>query len=461
MKISLQNTLSNQKEVFSPLTPNTVKMYNCGPTVYGPQHIGNLSMYVFTNVLRKTLEYAGFEVKQVINFTDFGHLSGDNEGDADQGEDRMTKGLKREGMALTLENMRQLAEKYAKLFISDLDNLNINTNEITFPYASDYIPDQIKMIETLVEKEFAYVGEKGVYFDTSKFPDYGKLGNINLAGLTEGARVEKSEKRNPTDFVLWKKDEKIGWSSPWGLGFPGWHIECSAMIVKILGEQIDIHTGGIEHIPVHHNNEIAQSESATGKKPFAKFWLHRAHLKIDDQKIAKSTGTVIYLSDFKSHLIHPLSFRYWLLTSHYKTPANFTWESVQGAQNAFEKIISGYPGLPTDHESDESLIAKFETAISDDLNTPITIALLQEAKSKKAIDTMDRVFGLGLKNLAEKMFGLIPEEIKELQNERNLARTEKDWEKSDRLREEIEKEGYILEDKDGQSLIRRKLSSLI
>jgi cysteinyl-tRNA synthetase len=316
------------------------------------------------------------------------------------------------------------------------------------------------MIEILLKKETAYIGDQGVYFDTSRFPDYGKLGNINLAGLNEGHRVEKTEKRNPTDFVLWKTDSKIGWPSPWGLGFPGWHIECSAMILKILGEQIDIHTGGIEHIPVHHNNEIAQSESATGKKPFAKFWLHRAHLKIDDNKIAKSTGTAIYLEDFKNHSLHPLAFRYWLLTAHYQTPANFTWESANGSQSAFEKIIDNYFKLPNTDKTDSEILKKFEGAIADNLNTPVTIALLQEAKSKKIINKMDKVLGLNIAKLAELIRADIPEEILELKQERDQARQSKDWQKSDELRKEIEKEGYILEDQETQTLIRKKLASL-
>lgn len=461
MNIYLHNTLSENKDKFEPIKKGEVLMYHCGPTVYGPQHIGNLSMFVFTDILRRTLEYNDYNIKQVINFTDFGHLSGDNEGDADQGEDKMTKGLKREGMALTLANMRKLAEKYADIFIKNLAILNIKTEDTIFPYASDYISDQIKMIETLFQKGYAYEGKAGVYFDTSKFSDYGKLGNINLIGLEEGARVEKSEKKNITDFILWKKDEKVGWQSPWGLGFPGWHIECSAMIIKLLGEQIDIHTGGIEHIPVHHNNEIAQSESATGKKPFSRFWLHRAHLKIDDAKIAKSAGTAIYLEDFKTHSVHPFAFRYWLLTSHYKTPANFTWEGVFGSQNAFEKIINAYIEMPDSFSNDAEIITKFEEAISDDLNTPIAVALLQEAKSKFVINKMDKVLGLKISELANQIETNISPEIFDLKAERDVARTAKNWVKSDNLREEIEKEGYVLEDKEKQSIIRKKLYSLI
>ena len=460
MEINLHNTLTNKKEKFESLEKGAVKMYNCGPTVYGRQHIGNLSMFVFADILRRTLEYSGLKVKQVINFTDFGHLSGDNDGQADEGEDRMSKGLKREGFALTLENMRKLAEKYANIFLSDLKLLNIDPEKIIFPYASDYIEEQINLIKILEEKGFAYSGEQGVYFDTKKFPNYGKLGNINLEGLEEGARVSKTEKQNPTDFILWKSDKKLGWESPWGLGFPGWHIECSAMIIKILGEQIDIHTGGIEHIGVHHNNEIAQSEAATGTSPFSKFWLHREHIKIDDMKISKSEGTAFYMDDLLKHKIHPLSFRYWLLTSHYKTPANFTWEGVLGAQNAYEKRLSSFKELPEESGNDGEIVSGFEEAISDDLNTPKVMALLQDAKSKYAISKIDSVLGLKIETLSKEIFENIPDEILELKKERDDARSRKDWQRSDELRVEIEKEGYILEDKIESGTIRRVLASI-
>lgn len=461
MNLNLQNTLTGTKETFSPLEPGVVKMYHCGPTLYGKQHIGNLSMYVFTDILRRALEHAGLEVKQVINFTDFGHLSGDNQGQADEGEDRMTKGLKREGLELTLANMKVLAQKYAKVFLDDLSLLNIKTEGTQFPYASDYVDSQIKMVEGLLEKGFAYVGSSGVYFDTAKFANYGKLGNINLEGLEEGKRVTSTNKKNPTDFILWKKDGKVGWQSPWGLGFPGWHIECSAMIIDILGEQIDIHTGGIEHIPVHHNNEIAQSESYTGLSPFSQFWLHRNHLKIDDAKISKSEGIVLYLEDIKLRKIHPLSFRYWLLTSHYKTPANFTWEGALSSQTAYEKILASFKYLKEEDESDSEVISKFEEAIADDLNTPKVIALLQEAKSKNAINKMDAVLGLNIQSMSESLFERVPEEILDLQKERDEARSNKNWQKSDDLRKEIEAAGFVVEDKAEASLVRKTLGSLI
>lgn len=459
--IYLSNTLTNKKEELVTIKKGEVSMYNCGPTVYGKQHIGNLSMFVFTDILRRTLVYKGYKVNQVINFTDFGHLTGDNLGDADTGEDKMSKGLKSEGLSPTLSNMKKLGEKYANIFLSDIKSLNVDTEQIIFPYASDYIQDQINIISKLEEKGITYETDYGVYFDTSKFKEYGKLGNINLDGLKEGVRVEKTEKRNSTDFVLWKKDNNIGWESPWGLGFPGWHIECSAMIIKILGEQIDIHTGGIEHIGVHHNNEIAQSECATGKNPFSRFWMHRAHLRVDDSKISKSSGTAIYLEDLIEHKIHPISFRYFLLNSHYKTPTNFTWEAVLGSQNGLQKIIMNYLKLNETDESDESIISSFEEYMYDDLNTPKAISLLQEAKSKNVINKMDSILGLNIKSLSNLVVNDLPEQILDLKKERDEARIEKDWTKSDQIRKEIEQEGYIVEDRENDSQIIKTLSKII
>jgi cysteinyl-tRNA synthetase len=456
------NTLTGKKEEFSTIKKGEVKMYNCGPTVYGVQHIGNLSMFVFTDVLRRTLEYGGLKVKQVINITDFGHLSGDNQGDADIGEDRMSKGLRQAGMELTLKNMRVLAEKYATIWKSDLKKLGIETDSITFPFASDYIPEQIDMIQTLEEKGFAYKETDGVYFDTSKFPDYGKLGNINLEGLKTGARIEhKDEKRNPTDFLLWKSDSKIGWESPWGRGFPGWHIECSAMIYKLLGEQIDIHTGGIEHIPIHHNNEIAQSESATGKKPFSRFWLHRAHLKINSGKISKSEGNTVYLSEIIERGFDPLSFRFLLLMSHYRTGANFIWEALEGAETALKRLYGLYIGLGevSAGQVSNKYRQEFKTYVEDDLDTPRALALLWDvlkgeqlspADKKATILDFDKVFGLGFADLKEE---IIPEEVIHLLKQRQDARENKHYKLSDDLRVEINRLGYEVKDtNDGQKV---------
>lgn len=478
--ITLHNTLSNSLEEFKPLREGYVKMYNCGPTVYGEQHIGNLSMFVFTDILRRMFEFNGYKVKQVINFTDVGHLSGDNDGNADEGEDRMTKGLKREKKALTLENMRWLGEKYAELFLNDLATLNVNTTDTQFPRASDYIPAQIAMVKTLEEKGYAYVGKDGVYFDTAMFPDYGKLGNINLEGLREGARIGTSDdKHNPTDFLLWKFDKKLGWDSPWGLGFPGWHIECSAMSRSILGDQLDVHTGGIEHIPVHHNNEIAQSESANGKKPFSRYWLHRAHLQIASAKIAKSEGNTVYVREIVEKGFHPLSFRYLLLGAHYRQPANFTWEALQASQTAFLKLRKLVDELPDESGVfPEPYARRFRERINDDVDTPGALAVVWEMVNDKDIApkylrsgilAADQVLGLGLsedderaQELYRKELGQrvstadIPERVKGLLVEREMARAEKRWADADDCRAKIESEGYIIEDTpDGPRLVAK------
>ena len=457
------NTLTRSKDLFTlPPRAKEVRMYNCGPTVYGRQHIGNLSMFVFTDILRKTLEYNGHTVKQVINFTDFGHLTSD----ADEGDDKMMTGLKREGLTLTLENMRAFGEKYANLFLEDVRALNIEVDHITFPRASDYIPAQVALIRTLEEKGYTYTAKNGVYFDTSKFPDYGKLGAIDLAGLKEGARVKVSpDKRNPTDFLLWKSSKKIGWDSPWGNGFPGWHIECSAMINATLGKQIDIHTGGIEHIPVHHNNEIAQSESATGKKPLARFWLHRAHLQLEGAKIAKSEGNVVYLSDVIERGFHPLSLRYLLLGAHYRTPANFTWAALEGAQTAYKRLCM----IRTDFNdaiggaSDPAFSRVFRERINDDLDTAGALAALWDVLKDESVSResklasileADKLLGLRLDEPETlKVFAVsyvrvedAPPEIRIMLEKREEARAAHDFAKADALRDQVQNAGYDIED---------------
>lgn len=473
----LHNTLGNEKQRFTlPPIARYVRMYNCGPTVYGQQHIGNLSMFVFTDVLRRVLEYHNHEVKQVINITDFGHLTGDNEGDADIGEDRMTKGLKREHMKVTMENMAKLADKYAEIFLEDLRTLNIDTSRIELPRASHYISAQIAMIQTLIEKGYAYETKDGVYYDTLRFPTYGALGGIDLEGLKAGARVAmSSEKRNPTDFLLWKSDTSLGWQSPWGMGFPGWHIECSAMARAVLGEQIDIHTGGIEHIPIHHNNEIAQSEAATGKKPFSRFWMHRAHLQIDGGKIAKSTGNVVYLSDIIEHGFHPQALRYLALGAHYRTNANFTWESLAAAQSALVKLTAYYLEhnvMGTDTDVPAKWSQEFDHRINDDLDTPGALATVwamikndtytREEKCA-ALRIVDSVCGLSITYPDDELRALasaeirteitlndLPTTVRSLVEERENARADKNWSRSDELRTEISSHGYTLDDmKDG------------
>lgn len=461
------NTLGKEVQEFTlPAAAHEVRMYNCGPTVYGPQHIGNLSMFVFTDILRRTLEYNGFAVRQVINFTDFGHLTSD----ADEGEDKMTKGLKRDGMKPTMENMKALGEKYAGIFLGDIAQLGIDTSRIQFPRASDYVPAQIAMIKTLEEKGYAYRAEDGMYFDTVRYPRYGELGGIDLEGLKEGARVAKnSAKRNPSDFALWKFDKKMGWDSPWGKGFPGWHIECSAMINSCLGKQIDIHTGGIEHIPVHHNNEIAQSECATGKHPMSRFWMHRAHLQLEGAKIAKSVGNVVFLADIIEKGFHPMALRYLLLGAHYRSSSNFTWEALEASQSALTKLLAKRLAIKdAPGETPLKWREKFTECINDDLDTPGALAVLWEMTKDDSIAPadllagfieFDEVLGIGvadpdadLKQLAASQFkqqlspAEIPSEVRELITEREAARTKRHFEKADELRTQIESAGYTLDD---------------
>lgn len=457
--LRFHNTLTGKTEDFSTIEPGKVRMYNCGPTVYGTQHIGNLSMFVFTDILRRTLLSHGYTVQQVINFTDFGHLSSD----ADEGEDKMTKGLRAEGLEPSIENMHKLGEKYATQFLHDITLLNVETDGIQFPYASQYVPQEIKLVKTLEEKGYTYEGSQGIYFDTSKFPDYGKLGNVNIEGLREGARIGLvSEKKHPTDFLLWKKGE-MGWESPWGKGFPGWHIECSAMILTLLGEQIDIHTGGIEHIPVHHQNEIAQSEAATGKHPFSRFWLHRAHVQIDGQKIAKSEGNVVYLSEIIEKGYSPLALRYLLLGAHYRTSLNFTWEALDAAQNAYRKLKEFIASAPEGGHINTDYKNKLSEALENDLNTPEALGavwtLIRDenisAEDKRAtLIDFDQLLGF---DLIHNEFAIIdiPEEVNALLTEREVARTIKNWARADEIRDKIHGLGYEVLDTDTGQILRK------
>lgn len=458
------NTLGNEKQEFS-LAPHQkqVRMYNCGPTVYDVSHIGNLRSYIFADLVKRVLEYNDFAVKQVINITDFGHLSSD----ADAGPDKMTKALKREGLEPTLENMHSLAERYTGIFLEDLAKLSIDTSRIEFPRASAYIEGEIAIAKTLEEKGYAYRGKDGLYYDTSRFPEYGHLGNIDIAGLKAGARVAESEdKRSPTDFLLWKSDEKLGWDSPWGLGFPGWHIECSAMINATLGKQIDIHTGGIDLMPTHHNNEIAQSEAATGKRPFSRFWLHHEFLNIGKEKISKSLGNMVNLAEVIEKGFHPLAYRYFLLGAHYRSPLDFTWDALAAAQTSFLKLRRLIDTESTTGVVDTVWQAKIQERLNDDLDTPGAIAAIWEMtkeipreNARATILDADKVLGLGLdrddemaRQLYEKSFGTpvelstLPERMRTLVEAREAARKEKQWEHADKLRNELQKFGYSVED---------------
>ena len=449
MSLKFYNTLTRQKEEFIPITPGEVRMYSCGPTVYNYSHIGNLRAYIFTDILRKTLKYNDYKVKQIMNITDIGHLSSD----ADSGDDKMTKGLLREGKELTLKNMRELAEFYTEKFKEDLNSLHIALPDGLY-FASDYVQEDIDLIKKLEEKNFTYKTSDGIYFDTAKMSDYGILWGGKRIHNEEETRIAKNtEKKKPEDFALWKFNNKIGFPSSWGQGFPGWHIECSAMGMKFLGEQFDIHTGGIEHIPVHHTNEIAQSECATGKKPFVKYWMHNEWVLFDNQKMAKSSGNFLKMRDLLEKNINPLSYRFWLLMANYGSKMNFNWEALEGAETALKRLYGLYLRLgETIGKVDKDYQEKFKNYVNDDLDTPKALVLLWDlikdenispADKKATILDFDKVLGLGFENLKEEK---IPEEIKKLAEEREQARKNKDFQKSDELRNEILKLGYEIKD---------------
>jgi cysteinyl-tRNA synthetase len=456
MEIHLHNTLSGQKEVFKPLKAGEVSMYNCGPTVYNYAHIGNLRSYVFADTLRRVFEYNGYKVNQVINVTDIGHLSSDS----DDGEDKMTKALKREGKPLTLKAMREVADFYFEKFKDDLKSLNIETPE-HFPFASDNIQEDIDLVQKLEDKGYTYKTSDGIYFDIKKFPEYGRLGNIKISDNTESRIGVNPEKRNSQDFALWKFNNELGYDAPFGKGFPGWHIECSAMSVKYLGPEFDIHTGGIDHIPVHHNNEIAQSVCAGD--PYAKYWLHNAHLNIGENKMAKSGENFITLNTLKERekKIDPIALRYVFLGARYSSPLTFSWETLEGADNSVRRlrnILNNVDKMPHKVIIDNSDIVndyrtKFTLLINDDLDTPKALALMWEIFAdndnlsfetrKNLILDFDKVLGLQLDKVENVE---VPDNVLELIKQRDDARANKDFTKSDELRAEIEKLGFEIKD---------------
>jgi len=449
MPLQFYNTLTRKKEKFSPINQGEVRVYTCGPTVYDYAHIGNLRAYVFADILERTLKYAGYEVKRVMNITDIGHLSSD----ADSGEDKMTKGLLREGKELTLPNMRELAEFYAEKFKDDLRALNVEIPKNIY-YASDYVKEDVELVKKLEEKGYTYKTGDGIYFDTSKMPDYGILWGAARNREESKSRIaENSEKKNPEDFALWKFNSELGFKSPWGRGFPGWHIECSAMGMKFLGEQFDIHTGGIDLNPTHHTNEIAQSECATDKKPFVKFWLHSEFVDTGSEKMSKSKGNFLKLESLANKNISPLTYRFWLLMANYHTKMNFVWEALEGAETALKRLYGLYLGLGSEIGNIHGEYRnKFKEYLEDDLDTPRALALLWDvakdenmsaADKKATILDFDKVLGLGFENLKEEE---IPEKIKKLAEEREDARKTKNFKKSDDLRKEVNSLGYEIED---------------
>lgn len=456
MEIFLHNTLTSKKEKFSPLKEGQVSMYNCGPTVYNFAHVGNLRSYVFADVLRKVFEYNGFRVHQVVNITDIGHLASDN----DDGEDKMTKALKREGKSLTLSNMKDVAEFYFERFKEDIITLNIEKPEY-FPFASDHINEDVEIITRLIERGFTYTISDGIYFDTSKFNGYGKLGNISKTDNNHSRIGLNPEKINQQDFAVWKFSKDLGYDAPFGKGFPGWHIECSAMSKKYLGQPFDIHTGGIDHVPVHHNNEIAQSEAAYDD-PLAIYWLHNAHLNMGEEKMAKSGENFITLQTLTEKDINPLALRYVFLGARYSSPLQFSYEALSGAQTALRKLTEKVLELPDGGDVNKIYKDQFLSKINDDLDTAGALAIIWEVlkddsisddDKKATVLDFDTVLGLGV---GEKTVTTIPDDVQKLVNERDLARKNKNFVKSDELRDKIESMGYVVKDAESKTVVEKR-----
>jgi cysteinyl-tRNA synthetase len=461
LPIFLYNTLSRKKELFEPIKKGEVKMYTCGPTVYNYPHIGNLRTFIFEDVLKRVLEYNGYKVNHVMNITDVGHLTNDR----DMGEDKIEQEAKKEG-----KTAWQIAEFYTEAFKKDLKNLNIEF-PATLCKATDNIKEQIAMIETLERKGFAYKTSDGIYFDTAKVSDYAKLSHQNIEELKEGARVEANpEKRNPTDFALWKfskKNEKrqMEWPSPWGVGFPGWHIECSAMSMKYLGDHFDIHCGGIDAVSVHHTNEIAQSEAATGKSPWVNYWLHGAFLNIaNGEKMAKSAGNFLTLENsFVEKGINPLVFRFATFMTHYRKPMEWSYDILAGAKNGFDSLMEKISHLG--NKKGQILTSwkdKFLIATNDDLNMPQALAILNELlksdeKPENKLATIldfDKVLGLKLGDIKNEEIK-IPDEVQKLLDERQAARKNKNWKKSDELRDKLKGLGFEVKDTPNGQEVRK------
>jgi cysteinyl-tRNA synthetase len=443
--LKIYNTLTRKKQVFKPIKEGEVGIYSCGPTVYWYQHIGNLRSYIFSDTLKRALLLNNYKVKHVMNITDVGHLTSD----ADEGEDKMEKAAAKEG-----KKAGDIADYYWKIFRQDFGKLNIIEPSV-WCKATEHIKEQIELVKKLQEKGYTYETSDGIYFDTSKFKDYGKLAKLNVENLEAGKRISVGEKKNKTDFALWKFSEEPGkrqqeWEAFGKIGFPGWHIECSAMSSKYLGEQFDIHTGGEDHIPVHHTNEIAQSEAAFGKKPWVKFWMHGAFLTFKGEKVSKSKGGLFTISELEKQGFSALSYRYFCLGASYRTQLNFSLESLESAQTAYKRLKNIISEIKDDGKVNEKYLKEFEKAINDDLDTPKALAVLwtlvrdERAVGKyQTINSMDSFFGL---DLLKKEELAVPQEIKELADKREKARKDKNWKEADRLRDEIKKKGFLVED---------------
>ena len=451
----LYNTLTRKTEEFKPIRDKIVSLYTCGPTVYDRLHIGNWVSYIRWDTLVRLLGNEGYEVKRVLNITDVGHLVSD----ADEGEDKLEKSARREG-----KTAWEIAQTYTDDFTAGMRQLNL-TEPTYYAKATEHISEQIEFIKQLESKGYTYKISDGIYFDISKFPAYSDFGRLDLAKQQEGARVATNpQKRHPQDFALWKfspaaKKRDMEWDSPWGKGFPCWHLECSAMAMKYLGETIDIHTGGIDHIPIHHTNEIAQSQALSGKK-FASFWLHNNFLLVDGQKISKSLGNGYTLDDLKAHGFSPLNFKMFVLQSHYRSESNFTWENLEAARTRLQSLFSfadlrwQLRSLPQNklrlHDAQTSILS----ALDDDMNTPVALSHLSEVVSGalEAISAGQAEFD-GFLNFLDKLFGFnlsdrtdISAELKNLLSKREAARKSQDWAKADELRKLLHEQGLEIND---------------
>lgn len=457
-KIELYNTKSRELETFIPVLPGVVSIYSCGPTVYHYQHIGNMRAAVFADTLHRMFVQSGYEVRHIINITDVGH----NVDDGDTGEDKMEKGSKREG-----KSVWDIAKMYTDAYFKDLSALGIHVDEYLFPRATDHIQEQIDLIKKLEAKGSTYTITDGVYFDTSTFEHYADFAHLDIEGLKSGARVEENlEKRNITDFALWKfspthEQRQMEWDSPWGKGFPGWHVECSAMAMKYLGEHFDIHTGGIEHIPVHHTNEIAQSEAATGT-PYVNYWMHNNHLLDTTGKMSKSTGDFLTLNTLIEKGYDPLAYRYFLMSANYRKELLFSFEALDAAVVAYEKLRT-FCRQEKDSIGVLNMVyaQSFDDALRADLNTSKALSVLWTMLKDDTLSGGDKYvtlmhynkfFGFGLEKVVMDVL-IIPEAVQVLLTARSQARNEKDFAESDRLRDEIQKHGFVVKDTpEGQTL---------
>jgi len=468
MSFTFYNTLGRSRQPFKPLREGKVGFYGCGPTVYNYAHIGNLRAYVLHDVLVRSLRRAGYDVNHVMNITDVGHLSGDT----DEGEDKMVKSAEERG-----KSVLEIADFYTKAFFNDTDRMNITRPSVVCR-ATEHIADMITLIERIERNGFTYFAGGNLYFDITRFPSYGELALLRLDELKAGARTGHDEnKRNPHDFVLWFTKSKfenqaLVWDSPWGRGYPGWHIECSAMSMKYLGENFDIHAGGIDHIQIHHTNEIAQSEAATNKKPWVSFWLHNEFLVMDRGKMSKSSGTFLTLQNLVDEGFDPLDYRYFLLGGHYRSQLQFSMESLKGARNSRKSLIDKVRSLSDKASAaggngeEGRYLSAFNAAIEDDISTPRALAelwgLLRDGpatpQALAAVFDMDRVLGLSLEaacagNGENDEF---TREIEELIEKRAQAKKAKDYAAADSIRQNLKERGIILEDGPGGTSWKRQ-----